>query len=155
MDVFGGVSVEKVTFKTYQGKTLTLNPQNAGGSSPKASFNFNKQCMVGIEGTNDKDKTTGLLGLGAIYSGDYNTQMASLKSPSGSGGSGGTGVGSAVSGGFLTGWFFNWLLWMLSAGKIIGCNTMAFWGLAFLNDDGALFHKCLTTGVVGAKATYI
>lgn len=120
--------------------------------------------MVGVEGSDDSGKTTGIHSLGAIYSGDYMSQLANWVDPNagsgskgsaGAGGSGGTGVGSAVSGGFLTGWFFNWLLWMLSAGKIIGCNAIAFWGLAFLNDDGALFHKCLTTGVVGAKATYI
>jgi hypothetical protein len=113
--------------------------------------------MVGIFGTDDKDSTTGILTLGAIYSGDYMTQLANYVDPNAGGGAKGSsgGAGAAVKNGFLTGWFFNWLLWFMSVGKIIGCNSIAFLGLAFLNDDGALFNKCLTTGIVGAKATYI
>ena len=64
-------------------------------------------------------------------------------------------IGDAVKDGLLTGWFFNWLLWMVSLGKFVGCNQMALWGLLILNDDGLLFQKCLMTGAVGAKAQFL
>lgn len=42
MDVFADVSVEKITFKTYRGKTLDLDPLGSAQGSPKSSFSFNK-----------------------------------------------------------------------------------------------------------------
>ena len=67
-------------------------------------------------------------------------------------------IGQAIAdseGFFLMTWFWNWLLWALSAGKLVGCNQIGFLGLLLLNDDGAMASRCLRTGVIGANPEFI
>ena len=59
----------------------------------------------------------------------------------------------AEQGAFFAFWW-NWLLWSLSAGKILGCESLGFWGLLFFDDEGLLARKCLETGPIGATAEF-
>ena len=56
--------------------------------------------------------------------------------------------------GFLQPLVWNLILSQLSLGKLASCNSVGFWGLLFLDDDGEMMEKCLKTGLVGAKAVY-
>ena len=49
---------------------------------------------------------------------------------------------------------WNYVLSYLSAYKLVGCNYVGLWGLLF-DDQGLLWERCLGTGLVGAKATYL
>ena len=60
-----------------------------------------------------------------------------------------------ANGFFLDVWVWNWLLWFMSAGKLIGCSNIGLIGLLFLNDDGEMTARCFQTGVVGANPEFI
>ena len=63
-------------------------------------------------------------------------------------------IGDAIEGALFQ-WLWNWFMWTMSFGKIVGCEALGSIGLFFLDDEGALARKCLETGIVGGSAEYI
>ena len=57
--------------------------------------------------------------------------------------------------GFLMPWFWNCVLMVFGAGKMIGCNSLGMWGLFWYNDGGEMAEACLTTGFVGAQPEFV
>jgi|TARA_B110000305_G_C19208879_1_gene524840 hypothetical protein len=64
-------------------------------------------------------------------------------------------IGEAVQDILLMNFFWNWLVYAISVGKLIGCNNVGLWGLFWYNDNGEMMNNCVLTGPVGAQAEYI
>jgi len=56
--------------------------------------------------------------------------------------------------GFLQPWIINMYLYITSADHMLWCVWFGLWGLLFGNDSGVLAEQCMTTGLLGSKATY-
>lgn len=64
-------------------------------------------------------------------------------------------IGEAVQDQFLMMFFWNWGIYFLSVGKLLGCNAIGIWGLFWYDDNGEMMNNCVLTGPQGAQAEYI
>ena len=64
-------------------------------------------------------------------------------------------IGQAVQEEFLMAWLWNFLVFFMQAGKLMGCSYIGVWGLFWYDDNGLMMENCLLTAPVGAKANYI
>ena len=56
-------------------------------------------------------------------------------------------VGQEVADYFFFPLLWNLYLYMAQVQKLLGCNSIAVWGLFWYNDNGEMFQACLQTGV--------
>jgi hypothetical protein len=42
----------------------------------------------------------------------------------------------------VTGYFWNWFIYLMATGAITGCWWYGVWGLLFDDDEGALMEEC-------------
>ena len=64
-------------------------------------------------------------------------------------------IGEAVQDIFLMNFLWNFFIYYLQVGKMMGCNYVGVWGLFWYNDNGTMMNACLETGPVGGQAMYI
>ena len=64
-------------------------------------------------------------------------------------------IGEAVQEEFLMNIFWNFLIFFMQAGKLLGCSYIGVWGLFWYDDNGLMMENCLQTAPVGAAANYI
>jgi len=64
-------------------------------------------------------------------------------------------IGESIQDVFLVSLFWNFFIFMLSYGKMMGCNGIGMWGLFWYNDNGEMMNNCFNTAPVGANAEYI
>ena len=64
-------------------------------------------------------------------------------------------IGEAVQDIFLMNIFWNFFVYYIQVGKLMGCNYIGLWGLFWFNDNGEMMNECMQTGPVGAQAEFI
>ena len=63
--------------------------------------------------------------------------------------------GAAVVNNTWFDWMYNYALFQVASWKVIGCVSYGFWGLLIWNDNGLMMERCLKTGGVGGRASFI
>ena len=64
-------------------------------------------------------------------------------------------IGEDVQDEFLMNIFWNFLVFGIQVGKLMGCSAVGIWGLFWYDDNGLMMENCLVTAPVGAAANYI
>ena len=64
-------------------------------------------------------------------------------------------IGEAVQDIFLMQFLWNWFIYFMQVGKLLGCNGVGLWGLFWYDDNGDMINNCLLTGPQGGNAEYI
>ena len=63
-------------------------------------------------------------------------------------------IGDDVQKIFLVNFFWNFFIYFIQVGKLMGCNYIGLWGLFWYNDNGLMMNNCYITGPVGAQAEF-